>query len=188
MKSEIDTSWVRSMLHPGENLLWTGRPEKLRLFEIGDISDLLFFLLYFGSYILLVWKIWTDSESGSSKFLTVAVGLNVISMLIKLFVERLMMRKYRYALTNQRIILNEGKTCKSLILTELPRMTVNQRKDGSGDICFGEGWFRSKPHSPRSHAGYTTYIAVLWGIPDVNQVEYRIRTTVDQVRAACRND
>lgn len=185
MEFENDTSWVRGMLYPGENLLWTGKPGKGHFFRKEDAVHFLPLLLTGG---FAVFWFYGASRSGMSKFgilwgclvLLLSLYFSVGRLIIKRFKEK----KNRYALTSQRIIIKTGQISKSLDLNYLPRMTVLRFADGSGDIRFGE----SEPAFSRRGYGYerdyVRAVAELCNIPDVNNVEYRIRTAVEQALRA----
>lgn len=186
MNYENDTSWVRGMLQPGENLLWAGKPEKVRLLGKEDAFLIPFSLVWCGFLTVMILLTW--GKAGNPMFNIfmlpfLAVGL---WLLVGRFIAKLVSaKKQRYALTNRRIILQTGKTTKSLELLNLPDISVLRRNDGSGDICFGGNPYTSSYNTSWGARRTTTYhpnIDQMLGIPDVDRVEYRIRQAADQLR------
>ena len=115
MDYENDTSWVRGMLHPGENLLWTGRPGKGHLLRKEDIFLIPFSLIWCG--FVVFWE-YTALKSGAPVFFLLFGILFVLAGLF-LTVGRFLLAAYRgrrtsYALTSERIIAQTGSTRKAL--------------------------------------------------------------------------
>ena len=189
MVNENDTAWVRRMLYPGENLLWTGKPGKGHFFCKEDAYLILSGLLGFAFAVF--WEVMVIRKEHIPFFFKLWGILLILSDLYFTagrFIAKAIRRKNsRYALTSQRIILKVGKICKTLDLNDLPRMIVTQRADGSGDVRFGESADR-RPGiwSGFGSAGsaYTNVEQALLNIPDVNRVEYRIRSAVEQALCA----
>ena len=188
MDYENDTTWVRGMLHPGENLLWTGKPEKVRIFGKEDVFLIPFSLFWCGFVAFSVWNTWRDEDGGmfSKLFMIPFVAAGFWLLIGRFAVKLLSAKNERYALTSQRVIVRKGKTTKSLDLLDLPRMSVTQREDGSGDIRFGEStdYYRRSGSFSWGSSAYQASLLELRGIPDVNRLEYRIRTAADQLREA----
>lgn len=187
MDFENDTSWVRGILHPDETLIWTGRPRKVFLFQKEDLVALPVgvAMIIFGIYFIQALLRSADSGPGTTYgivfmcvFLLVALWMTVGRPLLS-YRNR---KKARYALTSRRLIVDDGKERKSLDLTNLPNMTVTQRSDGSGNIAIGERTVTYRRKS--SYRSYQVPELLLENLENVNQVEYRIRSAVDQALAA----
>lgn len=193
MDYENDTAWVRKMLYPGENLLWTGKPAKGHFFRKEDIVLIPFGIMWCGFVIFWLFSAFKSNAPIFLKlwgifFLLIGLG----STVGRLFFRSRQEKRTCYALTSQRIFAKVGNHIKTLDLCNLPHMSVNQRTDGTGDIRFGEtGPIR------RTATGFgdgmdqsysRSALLELQNIPDVNQVEYRIRTAVEQALAARRSD
>lgn len=182
MDYENDSSWVRSMLYPGENLLWTGKPGKGRPLRKEDLYLIPFSILWCGFAVF--WELSVIKTDAPIFFKLWGIPFVLIGLYFtvgRFVVKRLREKNTRYALTSQRLIARTGKTCKTLELTNLPHMSVTQLADGSGDIRFGE----SAAYRPYGF-GYTrTYpyqnaLLEFRNIPEVNKVEYRIHSAVEQ--------
>ncbi len=188
MDCENDTSWVRGMLFPGEILLWTGKPGKGHMFGKKDVYLIPFSILWCG--FAIYWEAGVIMSGAPLIFPLFGIPFVLAGLYItvgRFILKRIRARNSRYALTSQRIIIKVGNVSKSLDLNYLPRMTVIRYADGSGVILFGEtrGWSDSGFGFDRSTT--TEALAELQNIPDVNGVEYRIRTAVEQALLAKQN-
>ena len=185
MDYENEGAWVRNMLYPGENLLWTGKPGKGHFFRKEDTVRLPFLLLWCGFAAFWIYTaVRTDQPKLGILWGVLIVLVGLYSMLGRTIIKRIKEKKNRYALTSQRIIIKSGQISKSLDLNYLPRMTVTRFPDGSGDIRFGESEDTFAKRGFGYERTYTSPLAELRNIPDVNGVEYRIRTAVEQALRA----
>ena len=186
MDYENDTSWVRGMLQPGENLLWTGKPEKLRLLGKEDIFLIPFSLFWCGFLAYMISMVWRSDSPPILRLFFIPFVLAGLWVLVGRFIPKLLSAKNeRYALTSQRVIIQKGKTTKSLELGNLPSMSMVQKSDGSGDIRFGDGasYYRDfNGFGWNTGRSYQMNLPELRGIPDVSRVEYRIRQAMEQLR------
>lgn len=185
MDYENDTSWVRGMLYPGENLLWTGKPGKGHFFRREDSARLLPALFTFGFAVFwIVTAVRTGQPLLSILWGVLVFLLGLYFTLGRLLIQRIKSRKDSYALTSQRVIIKTGNISKSLDLNYLPRMTVIRFADGAGDIRFGESEGTYVKRGFGYERTYAAALAQMQNIPDVNGVEYRIRTAVEQAMRA----
>lgn len=194
MDYENDTTWVRKMLYPGENLLWTGKPGKGHLFAKEDVYLIPFSIMWCGFAIF--WEV-TVVKKGNTPFFFKLWGIPFVLAGLyitvgRFIVKQIYKKRSSYALTSQRIITKVGNRIRTLDLCNLPPITVSQRTDGTGDIRFGETVFSRRNASGFNFGAERNYstgaVLELQNIPDVNQVEYRIRTAVEQALAARRSD
>ena len=188
MDYENDTSWVRGMLQPGENLLWTGKPERLRIFGKEDIFLIPFSLFWCGFLVFMITMVWKSDSPPMVRLFFLPFVLAGLWLLVGRFIPKLISAKNeRYALTSQRIIIRKGKTTQNLELGNLPAMSVTRRNDGSGDIRFGDGagYYRDfNAFGWNAGRSYQLTLPELRAIPDVDRVEYRIRQAAEQLREA----
>ena len=193
MEYENDTAWVRGMLYPGESLLWTGKPGKGHLFGKEDAFMIPFsivwcsFAVFFEVGVIkantpLFAKLW------GIPFVLVGLYITVGRFIVKW----IRGKRSRYALTSQRILAKVGNRIQKLELHNLPHVTVSQRADGTGDIRFGEtGGYRRTASAFNfgfERTWSTSAVPELRNLPDVNQVEYRIRTAAEQAIRAMQSD
>ena len=189
MDHENDTAWVRGMLYPGENLLWSGKPGKGHLLRKKSFYAFPFSLIWFVAVVYFFVTTITSDEPLSSKLLGIVFMLVALTAALWRFIYQMILaKKSRYALTSQRIIIKVGKVTKSLDLNYLPRMTVTRFADGNGDIRFGDTTSSLRDSTGYERSYYADALAELRNIPDVNNVEYRIRTAVEQALRARRSD
>ena len=191
MDYENDTSWARGLLRPGENLLWTGKPEKVRLLRKEDLFLIPVGLLLAAFFAFVFIPMLLKSE-GPARY--VATPLVCVFLLIALWMALVRpvtryfgLKKAMYALTSQRVVAAQGKNVKSLELLALPPITVKRRKDGSGSVCFGGGT-QTYSYSGGMRRGRrtVTYAPELEfaDVPEVDQVENRVRQAVEQAKRA----
>jgi hypothetical protein len=149
-------------LLPGERIVWSGRPERYRLFRPADAYLIPFSVLWGGFAIF-----WESSAltMGAPGFFAlwgvpfVAIGLYLI--FFRFVVRARSLRMARYLVTNSRVIVSGGFTGQNRAETWLTRLDppiVKERPDGSGDLAFGSfpsviqtgyGWRRgSQPWGP----------------------------------------
>ena len=188
MDYENDTSWVRGLLRPGENLLWSGRPEKPRLLQKEDLFLVPIGLLLAAFFICVFIPILLKTEKYVVIPLVCVFTLVALWMsLVRPVTRYLGLKKARYALTSQRVVAAQGKKVKSLELLALPPVTVKRRKDGSGSVCFGGGTQSySYSGTGRFNRGTVTYPPELEfaDVPEVDQVENRVRQAAEQAKRA----
>lgn len=186
MDFETDTSWVRGILLPDETLIWTGKPSRVSVFRKEDLV-----MLPVGAFMLFIWFYFTrgmlsnlkDNPGNKYGFVFMCVFLLVVLYTVvgRPLLNYRIRKKARYALTSRRLIVDDGKERKSLDLTNLPNMTVTQRSDGSGNIAIGERTVTYRRKS--SYRSYQVPELLLENLENVTQVEYRIRSAVDQAQS-----
>lgn len=196
MELEKDHAWVRELLRPGETLLWSGKPQRMRVVEPADLIALalLGVAAFFGGRML---RDFLQAEQKNIFGIAVIAAVLVFGFgrilwtLVQRFLEQ---RNAAYALTDQRVIGRRGKNTKSLELTSLPRMTVAERDDGSGDILFGiNPQAAYAPEGFRINGGFRYrggtqpgFRAILEfrEIPEPGRVEQMIREAADRAQSA----
>ena len=186
MDFETDTSWVRGILHPDETLIWTGKPSRVSIFRKEDLV-----MLPVGAFMLFIWFYFTrgmlsnlkDNPGNKYGFVFMCVFLLVVlyTLVGRPLLNYRIRKKARYALTSRRIIADNGKERKSFELTNLLKMTVTRNGDGTGNIAIGE---RSVAYRRKGHSyNYVEPELLLENLADVDRVEYRIRSAVDQAQS-----
>ena len=122
-----------------EQVLWTGMPEKGRLFTGQD-----FVLLPFGIVWLafsLFWEVAALKSSAplfSSLFGLPFIGIGVY-LVFGVFIQRLRLRgRTFYAITNKKIMIKRGNRMAMYDAWDLPPMSIRIHKNGNGTIVFQE--------------------------------------------------
>jgi hypothetical protein len=185
-----DSSW----LDPGEDILWTGRPDPLRLalrqgrwpFLIGVI-----FLLFAFMFMQMSWQLDADLKRFSKTikatdapfspmffvFDYIFLVLGLVGVLAPLWFWFRATRT-RYALTNRRAVIDNAGPSARFISVPLQQISFIEHRPGAGG--FGHVIFREvlRPGvdgwGPRGDG----FIA----IPDATQVERLVRTAIADAR------
>ncbi len=160
---------MRSVLDPGENLLWAGRPRQGVTFYGTDLIVVPFSLLWLGFMIgVLVLLVTSEAEiHGSAIAIYSILGFFIVIGLQFVFgrfwLDVLRRRNTTYGITNNRVIIQSGlfrRRLKSLNLRTLSDITLREKRNGSGTIALGpqkmfDNLYRNAPWpgiSPSSQA------------------------------------
>lgn len=178
MREAVST---RFLLHPGERLLWEGRPEKGLRFRGKD------WLAYLACLTGLCLGA-AFSKEGIHRFIFSLFLLMWIAVLLALVLSGPVWRAERcYAVTDERVIIVQPREVQSLPYREIYEMVKDFRKDGSGTIWFREprklnnysyglnGW-----KDGRRYGRYTYYSGV--GFEEIADVERVYRLIEEQIR------
>lgn len=132
-------SFSRSLLTPGELIVWKGKPGRGHLMTKRDLKAMPLLLGAFCVFFYeLVRKIMTDGNWEQILVRAVPV-LILLYLLVGRFLYTAYIRKRtRYVITNQKIIRKRGKSVDVLSCSNLPPMRMNTFKDGYGTIIIGE--------------------------------------------------
>lgn len=148
----LDRSMIQPFLQPGEKVIWSGRPARLRWFGLDNWHWLIsaFALIWFlpsGAAVLLIWQRatrrgWEATLDQVGPFVALlgstALFLAIVVALICWRIGRL--RRAVYALTDRRAITVERRVKPrqtSATLDLVSRFETDIRADGSGDLVFG---------------------------------------------------
>lgn len=167
-------------LDRGERQLWAGRPRQGILFRGSDIFMIPFSILWGGFAVF--WEATVILSGGPLLF--ALFGIPFVLMGLYITVGRFVLDARRranvtYGVTDQRIVIQSGilrPTVKSLELSTLSDVTVQERADGSGTITFGP-----------THPFATMYAGMAWpGVPQATSFELipDARRVYDTIRAA----
>ena len=140
---------LRSHLDSGEKLIWAGRPAQgMVVTTPRDWSVIAFGVVWLGFAVHNVWptKAPDPLKSPVPFALFVATGLLSIGIGIYLlvgrfFADRLYRSRLIYGVTDRRAIIIWGlrrRSVQSIYLSSLSALTLEERRDGSGTIYFGD--------------------------------------------------
>ncbi len=126
---------------PGEQVLWSGRPDPARIFQPADVVLIPFSLLWGGFAIF--WEamvILGGAPWGMALFGLpfVAIGLHLI--IGRFFHRAWVNRRTWYVLTDRRAVIGygaSGQHVRSVALEKVGDVSVSRRGDGSGTVAFG---------------------------------------------------
>lgn len=174
---ELDVSFARVYISPGECVLWRGCPEKGNLLTPHDIFMIPFSIFWCGFAVF--WTVTASITGGSFGFFGlpfVAVGLYLVfGRFIWTAIQR---SRTVYVITNQKIIRRRMGNIDMINLnTNLP-MRLKIYKNGNGTITigssgswdYGDSWNRNRGVSWSTPSPF-----MLENIPDPERV-YRILT------------
>ena len=131
----------RDRLLPGERIAWRGTPGRGILFTARDLYMVPFSLVWCGFAVF-----WTVSATGmdAPDFFTlwgsmfICIGLYFVAG--RFLVDAWIRRGSVYAVTDRRILILRGPPFGKFIavnLTQLPDISLSERRDGRGTIRFG---------------------------------------------------
>jgi hypothetical protein len=147
-----DSGPFAAHLLPGEEILWTGRPDPRRVFTASDWFVIPFSLVWAGGAFFWEGAVISGlASSPSSKYAVVPwvfalFGLPFVLMGLYLIVGRFVHRAWAhrrtwYALTNKRALVAygpAGQHGRSVTLGDVKDISADRRTDGSGTITFGQ--------------------------------------------------
>jgi hypothetical protein len=134
---------IQRQLLVGERVLWSGRPQTGLLFTPADVFLIPFSLLWGG--FALYWNVGVWMLDDASWFFRLwglpflLVGLYIT--VGRFFHDAMRRRNLHYAVTNERVLVVQGgrnPRITSLDIRKLPTIELNERRDGTGSIRFGE--------------------------------------------------
>jgi hypothetical protein len=141
---------LRSVLHPGERVLWEGQPD-VGAYSMRGAWYLIPFSLLWGGFAIF-WEVMAITSGAPIFFLLwgipfVALGLYLIFG--RVFVARREAARTFYAITDRRVLIESGafrRTFTEIDLRDLPPSTLEQGSDGVGTITLGPAsWFMRAP-------------------------------------------
>jgi len=133
---------LRTVLLPGERVLWEGRPAGGLILQASDIVAIPFTLLWGGFAVFWNVSVWNAAPGVDDWFFKLwglpflAVGLYIT---VGRFIFDMWMRsQLRYAVTDRRVLIMRvySSTVRSLDIRSLPMLELEERTDGSGTIRF----------------------------------------------------
>jgi len=172
---------LQPFMQSDENILWTGHPDRSRIFSSNDLVIVPFSLVWGGFAIF--WM--AGASSVDPLFALFGVPFVLIGQYFiwgRFLYKRWDRARTLYGLTDQRVLVLHGNTLQSTFVKQLGSVNQTTRADGSGTLDFGGSspgmayWGNSGlDFMTRGRMGTAFY-----DIPDVAQV-YRL---VNEARAA----
>ena len=177
----VDAAPITPHLAPGEQLLWSGRPN--RLVSWTDLPLVLFGAMFFGFSVFWETMVVTTGAPLMMRVWGIPFILVGLYLMLGRVVQSAWSRRHTwYALTDQRamIVTGSGRNVRSLALSQVADFSVLARSDGSGSLVFspplavprqqtgfgGLQFSTSSSWSERSSAAF-----VFFSVPDVRAVE-----------------
>ena len=140
---------LRSHLDSGEKLLWAGRPAQgIVLTTPRDWSVSAFGVVWLGFAVYNIWPTKAPDPLKSpvpfAMFVAtglLSIGIGIYALIGRFFVDRLYRSRLIYGITDRRAIIISGlrrRSVQSIYLSSLSTLTLEERRDGSGTIYFGD--------------------------------------------------
>jgi hypothetical protein len=175
---------LRSHLDSGEKLLWVGRPAQGMAVTPQDWYAIPFSAVWLGFavYSFLVAPITNKTSvplrSPGPLALFVAtgllfIGLGIYFLIGRFFADRLYRSRLIYGVTDRRALIISGlrrRSVQSIFLSSLGALKIEERRDGSGTIYFGDQpsyWYGAIGPGIATQQGGS---AQFFRIPDVKKV------------------
>jgi len=132
---------IRRELAPGEQVIWSGSPRQGIAFRGSDAFAIPFSLLWCG--FALFWEYGVATSNAPAFFVLwgipfVLVGLYMV--IGRFFFDARQRARTFYALTSERVLIVSGvfsRKVKSLNLSTLTDVSMNESRNGEGEITFG---------------------------------------------------
>lgn len=134
------------LLTASESILWTGCPEKGKLFHRQDIFMIPFSIVWFS--FVIFWEL-SAIRSGQFFFILWGVPFILVGFYLvfgRFFHQQFLKNRSYYALTTERILRVRGRRTDFLVLSRIQTMHQHKNRDGSGSI-----YFNSEPRTVRPY-------------------------------------
>ena len=139
---------LHSHLDPGEKLLWAGRPAQGIVFSALDWYLIPFSVVWLGLVLHGFWRGLTKTPGPMVGLVSALfVGIGIYWLIGRFFVDSFYRARLVYGVTERRAIIASGVfrgSVKSIDLSSLSGLKLEERGDGSGTISFGDqpsyGW------------------------------------------------
>jgi hypothetical protein len=144
------TPAIEQELSPGERLIWSGQPRLGMRLRASDVLMIPFSILWCGFAIF--WEVMASTATAKDGgaiaivFPLFGVPFVVIGLYFvfgRFIVDARIRARTFYGITNERIIIVSGlfaRRTKSLNLPTLSDISLTERPDGGGTICFGPSY------------------------------------------------
>lgn len=166
---------IASELEPDETLLWHGQPRQGFLWRGSDWYFVPFGLFWLAMTVYMGVAMLTSDEEGLLAVALFGVPFLLIGLYLvpgKFFLDARARRRTFYGLTDRRVIIVSGlfsTTVNSLLRKTLNDVSVQQKRDGSGTIYFGQKNAFEAMYSGMPWPGYEP-TPQFERIPDVREV------------------
>lgn len=150
MNHRENSSVFQHELMHGENLLWTGKPDRLKLFTLADIFIIPFSILFMNIALHVEYALFSDLPENIYT-LIYSVTINTLFVLLGFYytlgryIYKFLLRKNTfYAVTNKRILIKSTffpKKLQTKFIKDTAGANIVMRNNNTGDIIFGKNDF-----------------------------------------------
>ena len=129
---------IRSKLDDGETLVWSGRPRQGLLLQPTDAIVIPFTLVWGGFAIFWEYEVVKSHAFWVLQLWGIPfVVLGLYLMVGRFFSDAALRARTYYGVTDKRIIIAAGQQVRSYALSDVSRVALSTRADGSGTLTFG---------------------------------------------------
>ena len=152
MANSLSSNFYQSLMQPGELLLWHGAPGPGKLSSYGQVP-ILFSIIWLGFSL-----VWEAAAIMSGVIIMILFGLPFVLIGLSIAFggpirNARLKGKIFYAVTDQRLLIQEGNEVSIYTPDMLPPMQIHMNKNGTGSI------FSRRPTTPTEMGTSTTVCA-----------------------------
>ena len=138
------------LLLSGERVLWEGKPSTGLILRPIDVFLIPFSLMWGGFALFWNLSVWMiDTDGGDLLFKIWGLPFLIVGIYItvgRFWIDMRQRQRLTYLVTDHRILIvkqGSSSTTKSVDIKRLPSLELEERRDGTGTICFGtsSNWF-----------------------------------------------
>lgn len=169
MDDKISQNFYQSLLQPGEMVLWHGQPGPGKLHAHGRVP-LVFSLFWLG--FSLFWEA-TVIMGGAIPMALFGIPFVLIGLYMVFggpIKNARLKGRIAYAVTDQRLLVQEGNEIRVFTPEMLPPMQIRMNKDGTGSIFFEEFYY-SRRNGRQYHC-----LCALENLADVGRAQSALTT------------
>ena len=139
----LTTEDINTQLSAGERVLWSGQPRQGVIIRGADALMIPFSLLW-GSFAIF-WELSVINSNAPAFFALFGIPFVLVGIYLiigRFFFEARHRARTYYAVTNERILIISGLSCRkvqSLDLRTLSDLSLSEGKGNEGTITFGSG-------------------------------------------------
>lgn len=140
MANSLSSNFYQSLMQPGESLLWHGAPGPGKLSSYGQVP-ILFSIIWLGFSL-----VWEAAAIMSGVIIMILFGLPFVLIGLSIAFggpirNARLKGKIFYAVTDQRLLIQEGNEVSIYTPDMLPPMQIHMNKNGTGSIFFQETYY-----------------------------------------------
>lgn len=171
MEYNEDYNFLKSYLQPDELLLWHGAPGPGKLNAYGRVP-ILFSIIWMGITLL-----WESIAVVSGQIIMILFGLPFLligfSVVFGAPIKNAKLKgKIFYAVTDRRLLIQEGENIKIFAADMLPPMQIRVNKNGTGTIFFERTYYT------RQSGNQYNCVCSLQNLLDVAQAQNALNTMI----------
>lgn len=173
MANSLSSNFYQSLMQPGELLLWHGAPGPGKLNSYGKVP-ILFSIVWMGFSLF-----WEAAAIMSGEIIMILFGLPFLLIGLSVALgspirNARLKGKIFYAVTDQRLLIQEGDSISIYTPDMLPSMQIQMNKNGTGSIFF-QGTYCTHSDGHQYH-----YVCSLQNLTDVGRAQSALTTMLSE--------